>query len=786
MKKIGGKSCKRLEDLRLVTGSGRFTADIQLPDQAVLHVFRSPYAHGRIRHLDSAAAEEVDGVLAVYTVADLDAAGFHDLVGCEMPRSSYNDKRPAIRQPLLARNIVRYVGEPVVAIIADSPDAARNAAELIELDVEDYSAVTTTGQAKSVDAVILHEAAPGNLLGRLEYGDDHATEQAFASAARVISLDLVNNRVAPVALEPRGCIASYDAGSQTFTLYQGCQGVHKLRESLLHSVPCEEHQLQVICPDVGGGFGLKFFAQCETVVALFAAQTLNRPIRWIADRTESFLSDLQGRDHVSRAQLALDADNRFLAMRVSIDGNVGAYTSEAGALIPWWGASMTPGCYRIPAVYTDISMYLTNTVPLDAYRGAGRPEAAYLVERLVDKAAIELGVDALDLRRQNFITADMFPYKTATGQVYDSGDYAALMDRAAKRADWHGFAARREASRQRGRLRGIGLSYYVEVCAAFGGEQAHVSMQKNGRLQMLVGTQSTGQGHETSFCQIAADMLGIAIESIDFVQGDTRRIKGGMGTAGSRSMAIGGSALVNALQNMIEQGRRLAAHQLSCEPDTVKFLDGHYVANHGEQQVSFQAIAASSFSDEAAELVSRGLAASGTFSADDGGTFPNGCHICELEIDPDTGWVDVVAYTVEDDLGRVINPLLLEGQITGGIAQALGQALSENVHYEPDTGQLLTASLVDYAVPRADWVPPVSFAYQEIPSPRNSLGVKGAGEAGTIGGAPAVVNAVVNALSAYGLSHLDMPLTPLTIWRVLGDRKIAAYKEKSGSIAGAA
>jgi carbon-monoxide dehydrogenase large subunit len=786
MKRLGGESCTRLEDQRLVTGRGRFTADIELPGQAVLYIFRSPYVHGRISHLDISGAGNVDGVLAVYTIADLDAAGYRDLVGCEMPASSYNDTRPPVRQPLLARHVVRYVGEPVVAIVAMSVDAAKHAAELIEMDVEDYPVAMTTGQARSDGAVILHEAVSGNLLGKLEYGDPEATEKAFASAAHVVSLDLVNNRVAPVALEPRGCIASHDASSNTFTLYQGCQGVHRLRESLLHSVPCEEHQLQVICPDVGGGFGLKFFAQCETAIALFAAQKLKRPIRWIADRTESFLSDLQGRDHVSHARLALDADNRFLAMRVSIDGNVGAYTSEAGALVPWWGASMTPGCYRIPAVYTDISMYVTNTVPLDAYRGAGRPEAAYLVERLVDKAAIELGVDALELRRQNFIAADMFPYETATGQVYDSGDYSTLMDRAASRADWRGFEERRQESLRRGRLRGIGLSYYVEVCAAFGGEHARVSMQKTGRLEMLVGTQSTGQGHETSFCQIAADRLGIAKESIDFVQGDTRRIFSGMGTAGSRSMAIGGSALVDALENMIEHGRSLAAHRFGCEPDAVEFLDGYYVAGNGAQQASFSAIAGGSFSDDATGLVPEGLAASGRFFADAGGTFPNGCHICELEIDPDTGSVEVLAYTVEDDLGRVINPLLVEGQITGGIAQALGQALSESVHYDPETGQLLTASLVDYAMPRADWVPPVNFAYQEIPSPRNPLGVKGAGEAGTIGGAPAVVNAVVNALSGYGIRHLDMPLTPLRIWQALGGRSAEARKEKGGPIAGAA
>lgn len=769
-----GKSYTRLEDQRLITGAGEYTADITVPGQALLYIFRSPFAHGRISHLDLTAARTVDGVLAVFTVDDLDAAGFKDLVGCEMPASSFNDKRSAVNQPLLARGSVRYVGEPVAAIVAESSDAAKNAAELIEMDIDELPAVTTTGQARAADAGQVHESVPGNLLGKLEYGDRQATEDAFASAARVITLDLVNNRVAPVALEPRGCVAAYDSASATFVLQQGCQGVHQLRESLLHSVPCAEHELQVICPDVGGGFGLKFFAQCETVVALFAAQKLGRPIKWIAERTESFLSDLQGRDHVSKAQLALDTDNNFIAMRVSIDGNVGAYTSEAGPLIPWWGASMTPGCYTIPAVYAEIAMYMTNTVPLDAYRGAGRPEAAYLVERLVDKAAIELGVDAIELRRRNFITRDKFPYETATGQVYDSGDYVTLLESAAQRADWDGFAARKAQSSRNGKLRGIGLSYYVEVCAAFGGEHAHVRMQDNGRLEILIGTQSTGQGHETSFCQLAAATLGIPLESIDFVQGDTRRIATGHGTAGSRSMAIGGSALLDALQNMIAAGRRLAAMQYDCEPDAIEFADGYYSTDNGSRQVSFASIAQHSLAADRPDSVPCGLQSSGEFFANDGGTFPNGCHICELEIDPETGTIEVQAYTVEDDVGCVINPLLLEGQITGGVAQGLGQALSEYIYYEADSGQLLTASLVDYAMPRADWIPPINFACREIPSPRNALGVKGAGEAGTIGAAPAVVNAVVNAVSDFGIQHLDMPLTPLKVWRAIRAARSAA------------
>ena len=760
-----GQAIRRTEDQRFLTGRGQFTADITLPGELVLFLFRSSFAHGVISQLDVSEARNAPGVHALITSRELQDAGIRDLPGYDMPASSLTDARSAIGQPPLARDRIRYVGEPVAGIVAESLAAAKDAAELIDFDVDELDAVVTIAAACGDNAERVHADVPGNLLGILEHGDKKATDAAFDSADHVVSIDIVNNRLAPTAMEARGCVVDIDTGSGKVTLYQGCQGVHTLHQYILQCVDIAPEMLHVICPDVGGGFGLKAYLQCETVVALHAAMTLGRPIKWIADRTESFLSDLHGRDHSSHAEMAIDGDGRFLAVRASIIGNVGAYCGQSGPIIPWFGASMTPGCYDIPTGYVEVKNILSNTVPVDAYRGAGRPEASYLIERLVDRAAKELSIGRDDIRRKNFIAAEKFPHKTFTGRVYDSGQYERLLDAALARADWSGFENRRAQSKDR--LRGIGICYYAEICSAFGGEDTHISFEKDGRITVLVGTQATGQGHETSFGQMVAAGLGVELAQIDVIQGDSQRIPTGQGTGGSRSMVMGGSALYRTTGKLIESGKQMAAEILEAAVADIEFDDGFYRIAGTDRTISLTEAAAASFDDaRRPDDVEPGLSSTEGFSPD-GGTFPNGCHICEIEIDPDTGELEILRYTIEDDVGTVVNPLILEGQIIGGMAQGLGQALCEEAVYDPDSGQLLTATFMDYTMPRAEWLPNAEFRYQEVESPRNPLGIKGAGEAGTVGAAPALVSAVLDALSPRHIDHIDMPTTPHKIWRLL-------------------
>ena len=760
-----GQPVRRKEDQRFITGSGRYTDDVTLDRQAYLFIFRSPYAHGTISTLEVADARNAADVLGVYTGDDLAAAGIRDIVGSDMPASSLSVARVALQQPPLARGRVRYVGEPVAGVVAQSLAAARDAAELIGFEVDELDPAVVPADALDDGATQIHDSVPGNSYGHLEIGDRDATESVFDQAAEQVSIEIVNSRLAPTAMEPRGCNISWDGSAMT--VYQGCQGVHALRDRLAKSLNLEAADIHVISPDVGGAFGLKFFLQCETVVAAHAAMDIGRPVKWIGDRNESFLADLHGRDHVSRAEMAMDEHGRFLAMRVLITANLGAYCSQAGAIIPWFGATMTTGCYDITTAYVDIHMVVTNTVPTDAYRGAGRPEATYLIERLVNQAARQLGLTADEIRRRNFIRSDQFPYTTPTGRAYDSGNYEKLLNSAMKRADWEGFESRRINSASNGQLRGIGLIYYVEICSGLGSETAHVRFEESGRITVIIGTQSTGQGHETSYAQIVATELDVDIDQVDLVQGDSRLVPTGDGTGGSRSMVIGGSSIFRSVTSMIESGRKMAAEVLEAAVVDIEFNDGMFRIAGTDRTASLAAIAAASFDDaRRPDGVEPGLYGSENFLPE-AGTFPNGCHICELEVDPDTGTVQIQRYTVEDDVGNVINPLLLEGQIMGGIAQGLGQACGEHAIYDRDSGQLLTATFLDYPMPRADWIPGIDFRYQEIPSPRNPLGVKGAGEAGTVGAAPAYINALLDALSVRGIDHIDMPATPLKVWSLL-------------------
>lgn len=766
MGKFGtGQAVRRKEDQRFLTGAGRYTDDIRLDNQAYLYLLRSPYPHGVIRSLDIDDAQSAPGVIAVYTAKDLSAAGIKDVVGMDMPPSSVSDAKAALEQPPLARDRVRYVGEPVVAIVAESVAAAKDAAESIWLEVDELPAAVTIEQALTSEAERIHEDVSGNRYGVREYGNRDDTERVFADAEQVVSIDIVNNRLAPTAMEARGCNIAFDG--KTLTVYQGCQSVHVLRDRLAKSVNMDPQDVHFISPDVGGAFGLKFFLQCEPVVAAFAAIQCGRPVKWTGDRSESFLSDLHGRDHLTTGKLALDGDGRIQAMRVSIQANLGAYCSQAGPAIPWFGACMTTGCYDIGTAYVDVEMIVTNTVPVDAYRGAGRPEAAYLIERLMDKAAQQLGLTPAEIRRRNFIRPEQFPYTTQTGRAYDSGEYARLMDAALERADWDGFEARRNRSAASGKLRGIGMSYYVEICSAMGGETTYVRFEQNGRITVLMGTQASGQGHETSFGQMVAAELGVDLDRIDVVQGDSRLVPTGEGTGGSRSMAIGGSSLLQSVTSMIASGQAIAAELLEASAADIEFDAGAYRIAGTDRSVSLDAVAKASWNDDQRpDGVEPGLYSYERF-APEAGTFPNGCHVCELEIDPETGVTEILRYVVEDDVGVVVNPLILEGQIMGGVAQGLGQAIGEHAVYDEDTGQLLTATFMDYPMPRADNMPDIEFRYQEVPSPRNPLGVKGAGEAGTVGSTPAYINALIDALSVRGIEHVDMPATPLRIWELL-------------------
>jgi len=762
-----GQAIRRVEDERLITGKGRYTDDITLPGQGFLYFLRSPYAHAKLLNIDSAAARSAPGVVAVFTADDLDAAGIGKLAIMPGLEAEGDVGPDTFARPALASGRARYVGDPIAAIVAESLSEAKDAAELVEVDFEELDAVADIAAAISDGAPQVREEAQSNSLPARTHGDKVATEEAFADAHRIVELKLVNNRLAPTSMEPRGCVASYDESTDKFTLTLGTQGVHSVRDALSATLGVAAEKVHVITADVGGGFGPRLFLDRETVVAAFAARELKRPVKWTADRTESFLSDLHGRDHVTHARLALDEQGHFLGLSIHTWANLGAYSSPAGPMIPWFGTFMAPGCYTIPAAYAEVEMVLTNTSPVDAYRGAGRPEALYLIERLVDKAARETGIAPDELRRRNFITPEAFPYQTVFGQVYDSGEYARLMDRGLERADWARFERRREEAAGRGMLRGIGMGYYVEICAMLGGETTHVKFEEDGSFTALVGTQSTGQGHETSFGQMIAAGLGLEIADIRIVQGDSETIPTGGGTGGSRSMAIGGSAMVGALETLIDAGKRMAASLLEATEADIEFDEGMFRVVGTDVQIGLREVALVSYDPaRRPEGIEAGLYSADSFQPE-GGTFPNGCHVCEVEVDPETGTTRIVRYTIEDDVGTVINPLILEGQIVGGVGQGLGQAMMEHALYDRDTAQLVTATFMDYTMPRADTMPVVDFAYTEIPSPRNPLGVKGAGEAGTIGAPPAIVNAVVDALSPLGITHLDMPLSPLKVWEAI-------------------
>lgn len=756
-----GQPVRRVEDQRFLTGRGHFTDDIDFAGQAHAFVLRSPHAHARLRTIDIDAARSSPGVLAVLVGADLAADG----IGGIPCAYTTDEAMKAPFRPALATDRVVHVGEAVAVVVAETLELAKDAAELVDIDYDPLPAVADSTLAIAPGAPELWPECPGNVCFTWETGDEAETSAAFAKARHVVALDLVNNRIAPTAMEPRAAIGSYVDGR--FTLHSGSQGSHTLRGWLArHVFKVPKDAIRVVSPDVGGGFGMRIFLFPEHVLVLWAAKRLGRPVKWVGDRSESFLADTHGRDHVSHAELALNAQGKFLGLRVSTVANLGAYLSQYGAFIPTEaGSAMLAGVYATPAIHVRVRGVMTNTAPVDAYRGAGRPEAAYLVERMVDCAARQLGLTPDEIRRRNFIPPDAMPFRTPLGNTYDSGDFARNMDDAMARARWADFPARRSEAAARGRLRGIGMSTYIESCGGGGDEGAEIRMDADGFVTILIGTQSTGQGHETAYAQIAADQLGIPIERVRVVQGDTDVVKDGRGTGGSRSLPVGGVAVGRAVDELVASARRVAAHLLQAEQ--VDFAGGRFTVHGSERSIELMELAAlAADPSNLPEGVAPGLAASARFEPP-ASTFPNGCHVCELEVDPETGTVAIVGYTIVDDFGVVLNPLLLAGQVYGGTVQGIGQALMERAAYDPESAQLVSGTFLDYAVPHAADIPAFQFATNEVPCRTNPFGIKGAGEAGAIGAPPAVINALVDALAHLGIRHIDMPATPLAIWQVI-------------------
>lgn len=773
-----GQSVERKEDYRFVTGAGQYTDDVVLPQQSYGHFLRSPHAHARLRSLDAAPARAAPGVLGVFTAKDL--AGIGGLPCGWLIKSLDGSPMKEPKHPVLAEDKVRHVGEALALVVAETAAQAKAAAALIEVDYEVLPAVVDTAGAAGKSPAV-HETAPDNVCYTWGVGDKAAVDAAFAKADHVTRLALVNNRVIPNAIEPRAANALYSRTDDSYTLYVANQNPHVerlLMAAFVLGLP--EHKLRVIAPDVGGGFGSKIYLYGEETVLVWASKRVGRPVKWTAERSESFLTDAHGRDHVSKAELALDRNGKFLALRVQTTANLGAYLSTFGSCVPTiLHGTLLAGQYATPAIYCEVQAVFTNTAPVDAYRGAGRPEATYLLERIVEQAARELKLDPAELRRRNFIRK--FPYATPVGLTYDTGDYEATLKRVLELADVKGFAARKAASAARGLLRGIGYSCYIEACgiapSAIAGalgaraglfEAGEVRVHPTGKVTVFTGSHSHGQGHETTFAQVVADRLGLALEDVDIQHGDTGRVLFGMGTYGSRSLAVGGTAIVKAMDKIIAKGRKIAAHLLEAGDADVEFSNGQFRVVGTDRSKSFAEVALAAYvpHNYPHDRLEPGLNENAFYDPPNF-TFPSGSYVCEVEVDPATGAVRVDRFTASDDFGKVVNPMIVEGQVHGGLAQGIGQALLEGCVYNGD-GQLLTGSYSDYAMPRADDLP--SFRVETAagtPCTHNPLGVKGCGEAGAIGSPPAVINAILDALAARGVTSLDMPATPYRVWQAL-------------------
>jgi len=769
MAKFGlAQPVRRVEDPRLLKGLGRYTDDVTPPGTLHGVVLRSPHAHARITAIDVKAAKSVPGVVGVITHADLAEEGIGTLP-CTVPIKN-RDGSPRFDppRPALADGTVRYVGEPVAFIVAESLAAARDGAEAVAVEYEVLPAVTDLRTATEEGKPLVWSGARRNICFDWSVGDEAKVAELFAKAHHVTRLSLVNNRIVVNSLEPRAALAEFDRESGRWTLTTNTQGGWLIKQLLAQAVfKVPEDRFRIITPDVGGGFGMKLFLYPEHVLTAFAARRLGRPVKWRAERSEAFLSDTQGRAHYTEAELALDREGRFLALRTTDYADMGAYLSTFAPFIPTLaGTKVLASVYRFEAIFAHVFGVFTNTVPVDAYRGAGRPESNYLVERLIDTAARELGIDPVTLRKRNMVGPDAMPYTTAMGQTYDSGDFARVMDTALKLADYAQIGSRKAEAKARGRLRGIGISYYLEATGGAPTERAEIRFTEDGFVDVYVGTQSTGQGHETAYVMLTAHELGIDPERIRIRQGDTDTIPVGGGTGGARSLYSEGQAILATTASVIEKGKVAAADALEAAVADIVFEEGRFSIVGTDRGIDILELAR-----RQRERAARGedvvLLDTAEVAKIESHTFPNGCHIAEVEIDPETGTTRLVNYVVADDVGKAINPLIVKGQIHGGVAQGAGQALLEEAVYDPDSGQLLTGSLMDYALPRADDLPDITVELVEIPCGTNPLGVKGAGEAGAVGSPPAIINAVVDALAEHGVKHIDMPATPERVWRAL-------------------
>jgi carbon-monoxide dehydrogenase large subunit len=768
-----GQGIKRFEDVRLVRGAGRFHDDVNLPGQAHAVIVRSIHAHARLRAVDTKAAAGWPGVVAVFTGADVAADGLGTM------KMTLKRKRPdgspmfAPAHPGLVRDVARYVGDPVAMVVAETRAQAEDAAEAVAIDYEPLPSTTVT--ATSIGGAAVWPDCPDNVSNVHEAGDRSATEAAFARAARVVRRRYLITRVHAQYMEPRGALGVWDPGEGRYTLHADVQYPHRVRSALATNIfKVPEHAIRVIVGDVGGAFGTKGWQYPEHRLVLWAARKLGRPVKWSCERREAIPADEHARDNVSDAELALDADGRFLALRVRTLANVGAYVSSDRNLLATFSNIVTlVGVYTFAAAHVEVLSVLSNTNSTAPYRGAGRPEATYVLERLIDDAARELGVDPVELRRRNLIPAGAMPYKTALGMTYDCGEFASNMEKALKLADVAGFPARREEAQRRGKLRGLAVVNAIERAAGAQPEFAEIRFAPSGTATVLMGTKNQGQGHETTFKQILHERLGLDPAEVRYIDGDTDRVAFGMGTMGSRSTVIGGSALWTAADKILAKARKIAARLLEAAEEDLVFSDGKFRVTGTDRTIPLKDVARAAFQPgQLPRGLEPGLYETGTFvPATD--TWPNGCHVCEAEVDAETGAVALVGYVIVDDVGTVINPVTLKGQIHGGVAQGVGQALMEEVVYDPDSGQLLTASFMDYAMPRADTLPDLHIESHPVPTRLNPLGAKGAGEAGTVGALPAAMNAVIAALAPLGVHALDMPATPARVWRAIQDARRA-------------
>jgi carbon-monoxide dehydrogenase large subunit len=767
-----GSDLPRKEDARLVSGRGCYVADLRLEGMVHGAVVRSPHAHARIRGIDAAGAMAMPGVLLVLSAQDARIAALGPIPWELRPPAHAAGAEVDARletglQPILARDVARYLGEPVAFVVADTPHAAADAAERVVVDYETLPAVTSPDGAVRAAAPCLHAAFPGNVYFTFDKGDRAAADAAFAGAHHVAELELRNNRLAANPMEPRGCIAEFDPIGGRFTLHASTGKPHLLKRDIARGIlGIDAERIRVLTQDVGGGFGAKNHVYPEHVLTMLAAERLARPVRWIATRAEMLLSDAHGRDQFVRAALALDARGRFVGLKVSIIANLGAYLSPRGVVPPILGGRALQGAYDIPAVHLDVRAVFSNSTPVGTYRGAGAPEVMYILERLVDCAARESGIDPAVIRRRNLIPLRAMPYKNAFGVSYDREDFVENFDAALALAEHKGFAERRRQSRRRGKLRGLGISYTLEAVGLGISEEATVSVGADGRAEVLIGTMSNGQGHETTYAQIAAVDLGLPPDAIDVVQGDTDRIRSGNGTGASRSITVGGAALRLACRDLVEAGRALAAHLLQAAPERVALAGGLFRVEGSVAAMNWSELA-SAARDPQIVAAAGGAVLSITRRFDPPNyTFPSGCHVCEVEIDPATGVAAVVGYAMVHDVGVAINPQIVAGQLVGGVVQGIGQALCEAVVYDGD-GQLLSGSFQDYAMPRAHDAPPFRLVIKQVPASINVLGAKGCGEAGATAAPPAVINAVVDALADFGVRHVEMPATAARIWRAI-------------------